>query len=742
MLAPLLAIALQVQAAAPVAIPADAYADSATADLVARAREARERNERLVTAYTVRASSRLGVGIRALSRDRMLYRQEMVVDITWRRDSISTATVVGAREGVPIALKGDQIPNSLRGDVRDLIIDPGSDFLRVVGSDDDDGFSYPLRDGAELDYRYAREGVTSITLADGRRVEIVGLRIIPRRADFRLVNGTFWFDNATANLVRAVFRPARPFELRRDLDPDEQDDIPGWVNAGAEVKYVTLEYGLYENRWWMPRYMGIDAVGSMGSWLSAPFRMERVYQDYEVTGGEPRDPESTFRPAGWVRPRDPNAPSGGYRQAEVSDSIQALIDECMRRESARIDSSGQKVVVGRGFRECRRRALQPDSNLTVVVPDDTLSLLTSAELGEPILAMGDLIIEEELLTLRDAIGDIPDRPWSSEVVLPRGASALLRHARYNRIEALSLGLAGGVDFGRLRVDALARIGVADGNPNVELALVRPTVGERYAIRGYRRLAAANPAARPFGPINSFMALVAGRDDGQYYRTRGIELTGMNADTRWWEARLYHERQLSAAVETRASLPGLFDGDRLFRPNITADRATQTGGALTLRTSRPLSRVVTVGLETTIDGSGGDFDYGRGAATARFFYTQGGPMAASFTVSAGTSTGDLPVQGLFYLGGPSSLRGYAGGVVAGTAYWYGRAEVGNSLPAARLIGFTDIGWAGHRSAFSDGGTLIGAGVGASFVDGLFRIDLSRALRTPTGWRLDFYVDGAI
>jgi hemolysin activation/secretion protein len=190
------------------------------------------------------------------------------------------------------------------------------------------------------------------------------------------------------------------------------------------------------------------------------------------------------------------------------------------------------------------------------------------------------------------------------------------------------------------------------------------------------------------------------------------------------------------------LPSLFDGDRQFRPNILADSATQTGAELTLRSSKPLSRMITAGLETSLDGSTGDFDYGRAAATARLFVTAGGPVSAALTIAAGTSTGDVPTQGRFYLGGPSSLRGYGGGVVSGSAFWLARAEIGNSLPAARLVAFTDLGWAGDRADFGAGRTLIGAGVGASFVDGLVRVDLARALRAPTGWRLDFYVDGAI
>jgi len=59
-----------------------------------------------------------------------------------------------------------------------------------------------------------------------------------------------------------------------------------------------------------------------------------------------------------------------------------------------------------------------------------------------------------------------------------------------------------------------------------------------------------------------------------------------------------------------------------------------------------------------------------------------------------------------------------------------------------MAFSDIGWAGPRDAFTRGRPLIGSGVGASLLDGLVRMDLSRALRAPTGWRFDLYFDGRL
>ena len=48
----------------------------------------------------------------------------------------------------------------------------------------------------------------------------------------------------------------------------------------------------------------------------------------------------------------------------------------------------------------------------------------------------------------------------------------------------------------------------------------------------------------------------------------------------------------------------------------------------------------------------------------------------------------------------------------------------------------------REQLSIAKSLAGVGVGVSFLDGLVRLDLARAVRTPTGWRLDFYTDAAL
>jgi hypothetical protein len=743
MIASIFGLLLAIQAPDTTAhsIPADSYADSATAILVAQVRAARERNERLVTSYTATVKQRIGVGIRAVSRDRMLYRQEMVAKIAWKRDAPSTIEIVGAREGVPIAVKGDRIPEDLEETARSLVLDPAEDYLRLIGGErNDDGFVYPLRVGGESDYRFAAGDTTTISLPSGKQIRLVSLRVLPRRSDWRLMAGTLWFDAESHGVVQVVFRPARPFEFRRDVSAEDREDVPGFVNPTAEVKYITLEYGLYENRWWLPRYMAIDASGTMGSWLGIPLRIERVYEDYEVEGGSPPPEGSTFRAAGSIshRLRD-TVPVDSAERHRLADSSRAAARECTE-QARKLNEGAERAVVRQEIRKCWRG--EPDSNLVVVIPSDSAAVLASTALGPPILQMGDLITEDEVRGLAGTLGQLPQTPWDARFDVPVGVGAVLRHTRYNRIEALSLGLGGKLDLGPIALQGTARIGLADLVPNAELSLVRPTTKARFLLTGYYRLAAANPETHPFGPINSFFSLMAQRDDGEYYRTLGTELTAENTGSGWWSARAFFERETAVAVETQASLPHLFDQANTFRPNIVADTATQFGAAFTLRGSMALSRVVTLGGETTLDGATGNFDYGRAAATLRLFVTPAGPLAGALTASAGTSTGTVPTQWRFYLGGSTNLRGYPGGVLAGSAFWSGRAEIGNGFPGFRLMAFTDVGWAGDRTTFWSGQALVGAGIGASVLDGLLRFDLARGLSNPKGWRFEVYVDGVL
>ena len=85
-------------------------------------------------------------------------------------------------------------------------------------------------------------------------------------------------------------------------------------------------------------------------------------------------------------------------------------------------------------RRCTRRD-ESDSALVVVIPDDTLALLSSPALGEPILEMGDIISETELNPFGQSIGLLPQRPWEFRPDLPVGLGAAGRFVDENHFLA-------------------------------------------------------------------------------------------------------------------------------------------------------------------------------------------------------------------------------------------------------------------------------------------------------------------
>ena len=118
------------------------------------------------------------------------------------------------------------------------------------------------------------------------------------------------------------------------------------------------------------------------------------------------------------------------------------------------------------------------------------------------------------------------------------------------------------------------------------------------------------------------------------------------------------------------------------------------------------------------------------------------LRAAFEVGGGRTWGGAPLQRNWFLGGPGTLRGYPGASAVGPGFLRGRAELARDGGTIRWALFSDWGWAGEdfSSGFDDG--LMSAGAGFSVLDGLIRLDIARALRSPCGWRLEFYFDSIL
>lgn len=728
-----LAALLQGPTAAPPPTPQDsasAYLDPGARALVAGARVRRATVERSIDAYEVTARQRIHAGVTSVLRDRTLFGQETAVRIDWRRGETGTIRVLGAREATPAATRGVSLPEDLGGMVPDLAFDPDrlqldafrfnarvgvqrdDDTTSVTlgnGDDDDENLRSiePLEPGSEAHYRFRSGDTTTVRLPDGSRLQMVELEVIPRRREFRLLRGSLWLDTQTHGVVRSVMTTARPFDLRKDVD----EDLPAIVDAmriRAVVRYVTVEYALWQGRFWLPRLVAVDAEASMGGLASFPVRFERSYADYTVTASA-----TTVREAAAPRVE---ADSATVRMCREQAKAGDLVCQC---------EDGQ----------CR--------TWRVEIPTDTAALLASADLPPPLAdRSAALITGEEVESLaRQLTPGFGDALPELSTTLPG-----LRTFRFNRVEGLSLGARASVTRGPLVVDGEARIGVADLEPNVELGIARETMFWRTRLAGYRRLTPFDPSSRALELGNSLSALLWGRDEADYFRATGVEIAGaplrMGGSGYTW--RVFAEHQHAVSKETDFSLARAWDDDGdVFREVRPADDADQAGAALALHrrfgSDRTPAQLIT---RLGIEGQTGDYEFGRLSALARVTAPSVGPFAVALEGAAGTTAGDVPLQGAWYVGGPQSVRGYAGALLGGTAFWRARAELATPLPAARLIVFGDAGWAGDRDSWELDPPLLSAGVGASLLDGLFRVDLSRALREPTGWRVDFYLDAAL
>lgn len=696
---------------------ATAFRDAPARALLERVRVARMAHDSTLLAYDAKAYLRMsaGMSLRRFGRDRLLFRTETAGRVRWHRDHGAWIDVTGKRSAVPL-LGSREAESEIRSEAGDVHVPipyyPGRDALwvgrqMVRREVDDREIVHPLAVGAEAYYRYATGDSVSFELPDGGTIRLRELRIEAREPRWNLIVGSFWFDVASAQLVRAAYRLAIPMDIVEVAEADGDDDIPRWLRPmTATIAGITVEYGLHGGRWWLPRtqYADGEAVVSV---MRVPFRLEESFRYASVNGLD-------------TLPSFPDL---------------AATDSVVTRDTTR----WKRVVTG--DEEYVRRTGPGGMPVISRMPRDSVALATSPDLPPSIYDAGDVLFDrsaaDELMAALDfglQAGWDPQRPQLS---LPPGQGLV----RYNRVEGLSLGARLDQRLGRGYAAALtARLGLADQEPNAELGIARGTGRDSLGMRVYRRLDAANEWGEPFGFGPSLSAFLFARDQGLYYRTGGAELRGVRERGGLLIWRVFAERQWGARVNTQLSLPRLLNDTR-FIPNIAADKADLVGAELRYHRSAGYDPAGWRALgDLRLEGAAGDFGYGRAAADLTVSHALGGRAIGALTAGGGTSAGDVPVQRLWYLGGAHSVRGHEVGTMAGDAYWMGRAEVGATRTGIRPSLFYDVGWAGARGAFSAPGTpMQGAGLGLSFLDGLLRLDVAKGIRPVNGWRGEFYVE---
>jgi hypothetical protein len=703
------------QAADTIAVDtAGAFLDPGAAVLMKRARNARLSSDRSLRSYTAIVRSRVAAGLRMPLKDRTLYRHESAARVRWSRDSTTVVQVLAGREQHPGGVQA-----SHGGFGIDDLFDPTRDRMYFgltkvdsTESHDPDDFwiEHPLGQVAERHYRYQTGDTLTIRLQDGRTVRVIELRVIPRRSDPHTLRGMLWVDTESGALVEAAFRLARTVDILRDmnaLDDDDRKDIgkvPGFLKPFEfDISLMTVEYSLWEMRHWLPRSMRFEGVARAGA-VRFPATAELSYQMLDV-----------------ITDNQPGAVS-------ETEAIAATLQEWNATDDYRIIN--------------RRRG---GNRLRVLVPRDSARLLQHELLPPPIWSDAPgFMTEGEIEELYDRVADVagparPDRPVAFGWGLREPDMV-----RYNRVEALSVGARLTVPLPYVRLEGIARLGIGDLRPNASLSAVRETMHRTLELRGYHELATVDESRAALGFGNSASALLLGRDEGEYYRATGASLGVAPPSTRrhWYDARAYVGRQRAVSRNTHVAVPRLWS-DSVFRANIAADAATQYGALLHLRPWWGTdARRAQLGVDLLLQAETGDFEHGRGRLTLRSAVPLSEKLRVGAEAAVGTSTGSVPVQRWFYLGGANTLRGYEPSTVSGTSMARGRLELARTYDFGSLVVFTDWGWAGDRDDIRRIDQRWAVGAGTSLLDGLVRFDLAYGLRAPRGWRIDMHLDAIL
>jgi hypothetical protein len=278
-------------------------------------------------------------------------------------------------------------------------------------------------------------------------------------------------------------------------------------------------------------------------------------------------------------------------------------------------------------------------------------------------------------------------------------------------------------------------------PNVEINARRSNLRKTVSVAGYHRLVSANDWGNPLSFGSSFSALVAGKDEGFYYRATGGEAMWSRGTESKFEWRVFAEDQNAVPVNTQIALVHRSSTDT-FPANIAASPGVYIGSGMHIVHNHGLDpRGFRTFTDVRLEAAASDSFYARGSANLDL--SIGTPMRTTLglTLSGGSSIGFLPPQRRWYLGGTQTVRGQdADTSYGGNMYALTRIELARDHRTHRSSLFADAGWAGSRDRLAlDDRLLTGVGYGESMFDGILRMDLSRGLQPRKQWRFDIYLE---
>ncbi len=697
------------------------YSNPATAALVARAMEHHRAQDSTVSDYQARIRYRVSVsfGRRRWGNAPPVAVEEQEARLEWQRPNDLRVEIVGQRSRTRES-RGQFFSNF---DAPWFVPRGLGDSVRIFGNDFPERAAlHPLAPDGPGWYRYAAGDTITLTTGDGRRIRLTELQVTPKRPGPALIIGKLWLDLDNAEVVRLAFRYVGTDMWETPDQPTASDSADARRANRLINRYLSLqgdlEYALQDGKYWMPYRQVISGqvqIPLVGD-LYVPFEAATTFSDYDINTGH----AIAFRVP---LPDSVRARSKAEQEAR-RDSLRAerqgKPDSTRARERAGVLAGGGRFEIWRASR-------------------DSLHRYTDWE--EPLRLRRTEEDDRRLEETRREIADLAERLPRSITGIDRNGFTYERLAdafRFNRVQGTSLGLAYQLDLRPIRYASLfgtVRFGFADKHPTARVALIRDAPAGRFTAALYHDLREGDPWSQGLSAANSIRALMSARDEGEYFRATGMEISLETGFSRGVElivgTRL--ERQRNAAGGAKAWLNDVFGGDGLLpdNPEILEGDFGTLGARLQGRVGRARWELGGDGTSDT------GFDHRMARLFGEWRQPIGGRAGITLRTRAGVATRPTLPQLAWRIGGQGSVRGFDYGSQRGDAFWAAQLDISPSRRAIRPVFFLDAGQAGRLDSLTRNRVLIGGGAGVSFLNGLLRFDLSHPLSPrPAGSGLRF------
>src|SRR6185503_14226717 len=305
-----------------------AFRDPSARLLLQRARLARLSQDSALGGYDASTYARFSVGmaLRKFGPERLFLRTEHSARVQWTRETGIAIQPTGRRTAFPMGdadldlTAATPIP-FFPG--RETLWFPGSGVAQVEVNENE--LLHPLAVGAEAYYRYTTGDSATIRLPDGRAIRLRELRITARRQDWRAFVGSFWFDVDRGSLVRAAYRSAAQMDMWQMANEEQRQVIEEYERragsdtgatldslrleaqrarrvqrdngiasklftpARATISAITVEYGLYQGRFWLPR-LNVAEGEMLAGFVRMPVKVEERFRYNSVSVADSSSP--------------------------------------------------------------------------------------------------------------------------------------------------------------------------------------------------------------------------------------------------------------------------------------------------------------------------------------------------------------------------------------------------------------------------------------------------------------------